>query len=98
MGKHAGKPANMIWNGDNCFVDMYFNKYPYCTKDTKGEYVYEAEIYLHNLGMIDKIDKVYGYNDIRAVACLQYKYNVGKNGIIDNKTYWLLWALNDINK
>lgn len=98
MGKHTGKPANMISNGDNCFIDIHFIKYPYCVKDTKGEYVYDAEICLYNLGLIDRVDKVYGYNDIKAVAYLQYKYNIGKNGIIDNKTYWLLCTLNDIKK
>lgn len=98
ISKHSTKPYNMIMNGDNCFVDIHFNKFPYCTQDTKGEYVLQAEKWLHNLGLISNIDGKYEYQDIKAVAYLQKKYYVGSAGIIDNKTYWLLWALDDINK
>jgi len=38
----------------------------------------------------------YESGDIKAVAYLQNKYNLGTTGIIDNKTYWYLWALDAI--
>ena len=98
FSKHSSKPYNMIMNGDNCFVDIHFNKYPYCTMNTKGEYVAQAERWLSNLGLIGTPDGKYVGNDIIAVAYLQKKYSVGSNGIIDNKTYSLLWALDDINR
>jgi uncharacterized repeat protein (TIGR02543 family) len=98
FNKHYSKPYNMIMNGDNCFVDIHFNKFPYCTKDTKGEYVVQAERWLYNLGLISKVDGKYEGQDIISVASLQKKYHIGSNGIIDNKTYGLLWALDDINR
>ena len=96
--RHEYKPYNMKSRGDNYFVDINFNKYPYCVIDTKGEYVVQAEKWLLNLGLIGKVDGKYERQDVIAVAYLQKKYNIGSNGIIDNKTYGLLWALDDINR
>ncbi len=98
LKNHAYKPYNMMSRGDNYFVDVNFNKYPYCVIDTKGEYVVQAEKWLLNLGLIGKVNGIYEKQDAIAVAYLQKKYNIGANGIIDNKTYGLLWALDDINK
>ncbi len=66
--------------------------------DTKGEYVVQAEKWLLNLGLIGKVNGKYEKQDAIAVAYLQKKYNIGANGIIDNKTYGFFWALGDINK
>jgi hypothetical protein len=89
---------NMKSRGDNYFVDINFNKYRYCVIDTKGEYVVQAEKWLLNLGLIGKVNGKFEEQDAIAVAYLQKKYNIGANGIIDNKTFGLLWALDDINK
>ena len=98
LDRHQYKPYNMITRRDNCFVDVKFNKYPYCTLNAKGDYVVQVEKWLLNLGLINKVDGKYEIRDVYAVAYLQKKYNVGSNGIIDNKTYGLLWALDEINQ
>jgi hypothetical protein len=51
-----------------------------------------------NLGLIGTVNGKFEQQDAIAVAYLQKKYNIGANGIVDNKTYGLLWALDDINK
>ncbi|MDD3172672.1 MAG: peptidoglycan-binding domain-containing protein [Herbinix sp.] len=98
FSKHKLKPYNMIMNKDTCFIDTHFNKYPFCTVNSKGEYVVQTEKWLLTLGLINKADGKFKTNDVWAVAYLQKKYNLGVTGIIDNKTYWLISALVDVKK
>ena len=66
--RHEYKPYNMKSRGDNYFVDVNFNKYPYCVINTKGEYVVQAEKWLLNLGLIGKVNGKFERQDAIAVA------------------------------
>jgi len=43
LSRHKVKPYNMIVNKDDCFIDVNFQKFPYCTLESKGEYTRQSE-------------------------------------------------------
>jgi peptidoglycan hydrolase-like protein with peptidoglycan-binding domain len=83
------------------FIGLDLRETPYIQKNSCGNYEHNIEVWLKNLGYIgySDIDNIFGNKDVAAVTKFQYQYSsshgLNVTGVVDNKTYWHIWAENE---